>query len=762
MACSIASTSSSATLEDCICPICMNILIHPVTMPCQHELCMPCFKQNVEESSLLCPMCRTRIGTWARLSTKQNKLVNEKRWQEIQKLFPEKVKRRLEGVESEEDEDDVLETFHHPIVHIAEPGEIRKEYEEQLQKLQKQREVEQSKEEAESAALIRKLQLEEEERQRELERQAEEQRLKDEELARQLSQAAAETSLNEGLENNLPLQPESRSSRASSTTSSTSNGINTLDSFLSSASSVRDTAGSSFLEHNHETRYKEDKERNNNDHSVRTVNGFISTGSPRTKHGNTSWVESHHEQSGLSNSSIADTSNFLEQHREFVRNQFNVMSRYSDSNNKHKPATVTSNSNVINHTVVRSDCDSTTDNDDSLSCDPTESRHIDSESATSLVSDNSKKAVNIVERNSVPKRVVGLFPPEENTALSVDDIVNTNNNRNILSDDDDGDDEVDGQTSDNINTNNNSSTPSKKAKKLRKKSVKVPSPMLSPQRSIKDWFSPSTKTKKDNVTKPSKAKNTELTPKKRSGSVKERARTTAKKVVKKNRTRSTTVSQSTRKKLISSPQKRSRKSSRSLALSDEDYQSDYGDSEKSLQKTKSVVETDLVVPSPPKRQKRQNSNLSKEKNEEVFVNRVDKAMDVSDVEGGTTPLKESRKKDKKYDSVITPTKTSKSKRTISVRSKFDHSTESDENSAINMKEESNSKKNLKSTKSAKHSINKTMSDSEIDEDLKLALALQHQFDLEDKLARQVDRSKGSESEYLFRQKPSTSSPTKRA
>ncbi|KAK6195145.1 hypothetical protein SNE40_000629 [Patella caerulea] len=759
MACSIASTSSSSTLEDCICPICMYILIHPVTMPCQHELCMPCFKQNVEESSLLCPMCRTRIGTWARLSTKQNKLVNEKRWQEIQKLFPEKVQRRLQGIESEEDEDEVLETFHHPIVNIAQPGEIRKEYEEQLQKLQKQREVEQSKEEAESAALIEKLQEEEEERQRELERQAEEQRLKDEELARQLSQAAAETSLNEGSENNLPLQPESRSSRASSTTS---NGINTLDSFLSSASSVRDTAGSSFLEHNHETRYKEDKEKNNNDHSVRTVNGFISNGSPRIKHGDTSWVESHHEQSLPSNSSLADTSNFLSQHREFVRNQFTVMSRYSDNNNKQKSATVTSNSNLVNQTVVRSDCDSTTDNDDSLSCDPKETPLIDSEFATSLVSDNSRKADNIV-----PKRVVGLFPPEENTVLSVDDILKTNNkgiyNRNILSDDDDDDDdddggdEIDGQISDNIN-NNNLSAPSKKAKKLRKKSVKVPSPILSPQRSIKDWFSPSAKSKKDNVTKTSKS---ELTPKKRSGSVKERARTTAKKVVRKNRTRSTTVSQSTRKKLISSPQKRSRKSSKSLELSDEDYQSDNVDSEKRRQKSKSIVETDLVVPSPPKRQKKQHRDLSTEKNDtEVFLNRVDKAMDVSDIEGGTTPLKESRKKNKKYDeSVVTPTKTVKSKRSVSVKSKFDHSTESDENSDINLKEGRNTKKNLrKSTKP----INKTMSDSEIDEDLKLALALQHQFDLEDKLARQVDRSKGSESEYLFRQKPSTSSPTKRA
>ncbi|ESP00248.1 hypothetical protein LOTGIDRAFT_141101 [Lottia gigantea] len=191
MAYSAVQNSSAVTLEDCTCPICMSILIQPVTMPCTHELCMPCFRKTVEEANLCCPMCRLRIATWARLSTKQKTLVNEIRWKQIQTLFPEKVRRRQEGKDDDDgDLNDEDEPIHHPIVNIAEPGEIRKEYEEQLERLEKQREEERSKEEAESADLIKKLQREEEERARELERQAEEQRIKDEEIARKLAESA--------------------------------------------------------------------------------------------------------------------------------------------------------------------------------------------------------------------------------------------------------------------------------------------------------------------------------------------------------------------------------------------------------------------------------------------------------------------------------------------------------------------------------------------------------------------------------------------
>lgn len=46
--------------SDVLCPICLSIFIEPVTMPCKHTLCMPCFQNNVAQSALACPLCRKR------------------------------------------------------------------------------------------------------------------------------------------------------------------------------------------------------------------------------------------------------------------------------------------------------------------------------------------------------------------------------------------------------------------------------------------------------------------------------------------------------------------------------------------------------------------------------------------------------------------------------------------------------------------------------------------------------------------------------
>ena len=92
----------SISLSDFTCPICLQILIEPVIMPCEHELCGPCFKQNVEEANFLCPLCRMRISSWARRNSRNGTLVNSKRWEQIQKLFPENCRKRLHG---EDDED---------------------------------------------------------------------------------------------------------------------------------------------------------------------------------------------------------------------------------------------------------------------------------------------------------------------------------------------------------------------------------------------------------------------------------------------------------------------------------------------------------------------------------------------------------------------------------------------------------------------------------------------------------------------------------
>lgn len=91
-------------LEDNICPICLYIFIEPVTMPCKHELCLTCFKQNVQEANFCCPMCRVRISTWARKAARNNTLVNEEKWSAIKAAFPKQVKSRLEGLETEDEE----------------------------------------------------------------------------------------------------------------------------------------------------------------------------------------------------------------------------------------------------------------------------------------------------------------------------------------------------------------------------------------------------------------------------------------------------------------------------------------------------------------------------------------------------------------------------------------------------------------------------------------------------------------------------------
>ena len=88
-----------------VCPICLEILIEPVQMPCKHELCIQCFKSHVEDTSLSCPMCRQRISIWVRRNAKNNTLVNQERWALIQSMFPERVQRRLDGLDDVEDND---------------------------------------------------------------------------------------------------------------------------------------------------------------------------------------------------------------------------------------------------------------------------------------------------------------------------------------------------------------------------------------------------------------------------------------------------------------------------------------------------------------------------------------------------------------------------------------------------------------------------------------------------------------------------------
>ncbi|PVD18535.1 hypothetical protein C0Q70_21084 [Pomacea canaliculata] len=123
---------------------------------------MPCFKKNVEEGSFTCPLCRTRISNWARKATKNNTLVDQKRWEQVKKLFPEKVQRRLDGLDDETDDDDVndneeIDVQYRRIGQLSKPGEIREEYEAEVKKLAERAEEERRREEEASAALIQEL-----------------------------------------------------------------------------------------------------------------------------------------------------------------------------------------------------------------------------------------------------------------------------------------------------------------------------------------------------------------------------------------------------------------------------------------------------------------------------------------------------------------------------------------------------------------------------------------------------------------------------
>lgn len=89
--------TEEASPEDFQCPICLQLLIEPVVMPCHHELCKLCFTQNVQEANLQCPICRMRISSWARKQARNGTLICQERWDLIKRLFPENCERRMAG-----------------------------------------------------------------------------------------------------------------------------------------------------------------------------------------------------------------------------------------------------------------------------------------------------------------------------------------------------------------------------------------------------------------------------------------------------------------------------------------------------------------------------------------------------------------------------------------------------------------------------------------------------------------------------------------
>ncbi|XP_068136564.1 E3 ubiquitin-protein ligase RNF168 [Hyperolius riggenbachi] len=187
--------------SECLCAICREILLEPVTLPCDHTLCLPCFQMTVEKASLCCPFCRLRVSSWARHSTRSGTLVNQELWDFIQRQYPEDCKRRASGLETEDDEfEDGFTPF--PTLQLCEPGEIRQEYEAEISKIEAERLRIEEEERKASEDYIKKLLAEEEEEQRlaleRAQRDLEEQLKKDEELAWMLNSNLNESKASSG------------------------------------------------------------------------------------------------------------------------------------------------------------------------------------------------------------------------------------------------------------------------------------------------------------------------------------------------------------------------------------------------------------------------------------------------------------------------------------------------------------------------------------------------------------------------------------
>ncbi|NWH39422.1 RN168 ligase, partial [Chloropsis hardwickii] len=178
-------SNAPLSLSDCLCQICMEIFVEPVTLPCSHTLCNSCFQMTVEKASLSCPFCRRRVSSWARYNTRRNTLVNWELWEKIQKNYPEECERRMNGQDLDEEI-----CVPKPQHQLSKPGELRQEYEAEISKVEAERRAHEQEENKASEEYIQRLLAEEEEEHRlaeERRKEMEKQLKQDEELAWQLS-----------------------------------------------------------------------------------------------------------------------------------------------------------------------------------------------------------------------------------------------------------------------------------------------------------------------------------------------------------------------------------------------------------------------------------------------------------------------------------------------------------------------------------------------------------------------------------------------
>ncbi|KAJ8410647.1 hypothetical protein AAFF_G00186040 [Aldrovandia affinis] len=193
------ATTTGISQADCVCPICLEIFLEPVTLPCAHTFCKPCFLETVDKANLCCPLCRRRVSTWARLHGRNKTLVNVELWRRLQEAFPTQCQRRLSG----QDAEDMATEASRP--RVCQPGEVRREYEDQISKLAEEKRALEEAEHRASEEYIQRLLLEEEERRAEERRALEERQLEeDERLARLLSQELNASPMSESQKNAFP------------------------------------------------------------------------------------------------------------------------------------------------------------------------------------------------------------------------------------------------------------------------------------------------------------------------------------------------------------------------------------------------------------------------------------------------------------------------------------------------------------------------------------------------------------------------------
>ncbi|GBP22896.1 E3 ubiquitin-protein ligase rnf168 [Eumeta japonica] len=108
---------------------------------------------NVENNALCCPLCRLRIGSWLRTSRKNKKLINVSLWNFLKDKFHKEVHTKLKGEDLALPEEKI-------VIRLSAPGEIRLEYEAELQRLRTERLKLEEKHFHDTETLVKKLQEE--------------------------------------------------------------------------------------------------------------------------------------------------------------------------------------------------------------------------------------------------------------------------------------------------------------------------------------------------------------------------------------------------------------------------------------------------------------------------------------------------------------------------------------------------------------------------------------------------------------------------